>query len=62
MQVEPHIIQTLAKLTDAELRELAGQMLARLVALEGSAFTGMILPVIGKNWVDPFGTGWKPYE
>jgi hypothetical protein len=51
---DPHYVATIAKLSDAELRPLMASMLMRLVMTDGPAFTGLLFPSIGRNWVDPF--------
>ncbi len=58
MDIEKHIEATIANIPRAELRPLLAKMLARLVAVDGSAFTQHLFPIIGAHWQEP--PRWTP--
>jgi hypothetical protein len=58
MPIEPHIQACVDKIPESELRLLVGQMLQRLVQLDGPALVGQMFAPIGKAWCDP--PQWRP--
>jgi hypothetical protein len=61
MKPEPNIVATLAKFSDAELRQHAAYFLQRLIAYEGVGSVCVTYPALGDVWVDPPGMAdWPP--
>jgi hypothetical protein len=60
VDIEPHLIRTVEKIPDADLRPLLAGMLQRLVIVDGPAFAIQQFPLLEGHFEWPRHQNWNP--
>jgi hypothetical protein len=54
VEVEPHVMRTIAQVPDHELRQLAAGMLQRLINIDAAPTVMQFFPALAPHWCEPF--------